>query len=359
MNLSDLKTQLNLIKQSESKLKNNLLQVTTGTVVGETGDSFRPYKVERTGYHYPIHGAKAIGKYNIGDFVKLDFEDGDRNKPVITGLFGSVQEESTIVDVIPENPGNTSLWIGEREKISIYKNDTLYKEFGTDLDLYYITAMAIDSLGNLIIANRKNLNILVIDKDGGELYETISSFPGSGGANTEGICVGSDYTIYITGYDTLKLYKYNRQYTYVTSYDISSDCPVPEGIVIDNERGILYINTSDDISNSKIQKYDLNGNFLGSLVAGLNFAEGISIDDLGNIYVSTKGAINKYNPSGTLLESYTLPSMGFGNLSFNNITRELYSAENAVIREWDENLNPLPSVIFPTGAYSCINYTGF
>ncbi|MFH1723998.1 MAG: PKD domain-containing protein [Elusimicrobiota bacterium] len=73
----------------------------------------------------------------------------------------------------------------------------------------------------------------------------------------------------------------------------------PIGIAVDSAAGIVYV---ADRENDRIQKFDLNGDFIGKFPAGPN-PHRIAVGPSGDVYVTfpSNYAFRKYSPSGALL----------------------------------------------------------
>jgi len=87
-----------------------------------------------------------------------------------------------------------------------------------------------------------------------------------------------------------------------TEKQISNFLNQPKSIVV-NSKGNIYI---ADLSNNKIQIFDNNAKYLSSI--DLSYPIGLALDKDNNVYVSETGtgAIKKYSPDNTLLETFIL-----------------------------------------------------
>jgi gluconolactonase len=94
----------------------------------------------------------------------------------------------------------------------------------------------------------------------------------------------------------------------------------PNGVVGTPDGKKLYVNQWSYNGSGGIWSFDINKD--GTLsnmqpfVQHLNFCDGMSMDELGNIYVSADGGVRVYNPSGTLLQIIPTPAANnvFGGL---------------------------------------------
>lgn len=86
----------------------------------------------------------------------------------------------------------------------------------------------------------------------------------------------------------------------------------PTGLALDRVGGVVYV---ADPQNSRVEKFDFNGNFLDSwrLDIATENPTSMAVDPFGDLYIgSSAGGVRKYDSSGTTLS--TLPGPG-GNWS--------------------------------------------
>lgn len=71
----------------------------------------------------------------------------------------------------------------------------------------------------------------------------------------------------------------------------------PIAVAVDNNLGRLYVT---NLSNEKVEVFDLNGNFLWDWATGFSNPHGIAVDSNGGVYVSDYNSndVEKFNPNG-------------------------------------------------------------
>ena len=204
-----------------------------------------------------------------------------------------------------------------------------------DADLYNPSAVAVDSGGNLYIADRDNGRIRKVDSNG--IISTIagggsSSFDDEGGLAIDGrlghpadIAFNGNGELYIadSDYNRIRRIDVNGIITTVVGSCTSSSCAGsfggdgglasaaglnhPEGLAFDTE-GNLYI---ADTGNNRIRKVDGNGiitTVAGNGLAGfagdgstatsaeLSSPSAVTVDGAGNLYINDGVAGNNYFP---------------------------------------------------------------
>jgi len=165
-----------------------------------------------------------------------------------------------------------------------------------DSGLIYPYGVAVDSSGNIYIADTSNNAIKKIDTSG-----NVATLVDSGLSSPSGVAVDSSGNIYIA--DTYNHTIKKRD----TSGDVTtlvSGLNFPYGVAVDNS-GNIYI---ADVGNNAIKKRDTNGTVTTLVDSGLDQPYGVAVDSSGNIYIADtqNHAIKKRDTSGnvtTLLDS--------------------------------------------------------
>src|SRR5262245_33343816 len=91
----------------------------------------------------------------------------------------------------------------------------------------------------------------------------------------------------------------------------------PVAVSLDHAGNVLVLNHSSGTGGS-VQKFDMFGNFLGTVVSGLSTAKGMVLDSLDNIYITVNGnTVLQIQPDGTL---NTIATINVANTLLRGIT---------------------------------------
>jgi sugar lactone lactonase YvrE len=204
----------------------------------------------------------------------------------------------------------------------------------TKASLEFPLAVAVDSLGNLFIADWGNHRIRKVDVHG--VITTVAGngdigYPGDGGAATnaglrssDGVAVDATGNLFIADYEQIRQVGTNGTITTVAGYGLpgysgdggaatSASLNYPAGAAVDAS-GNLFI---ADFYNDRIRKVDANG--IITTVAGngtqgysgdggpatsasLNYPEGVSVDEIGNLFIADAGnnRVRKVDAKGVI-----------------------------------------------------------
>ncbi len=123
------------------------------------------------------------------------------------------------------------------------------------------------------------------------------------------------------------------------------------GSVVDSSTGHFYVT---DFSGSSVSHFDNNGNLVGTFGSGYSTPEDIAVDAAGNFFVSDLGGnFQKFNSSGTLLQSWSLGRIDWFDLSSDENTL-YYTDEGGAIHRYDLQNNSALSDFASTGAQYAI-----
>ena len=167
-------------------------------------------------------------------------------------------------------------------------------------------AVAVDSLGNVYVADTVNNLIQKFKSDG----TFITQWGGGGSGNG----------------------KFNA----------------PWDVAVDSSNNVYVVDTT----NERIQKFDSNGNYLlqwgsgGSAVGQFNGPHGVAVDSSGNVYVAdtVNERIQKFDSNGVFISTFGIPGSGPGQFSglFRvavDLSGNVYTTEtvNERIQKFDSN----------------------
>ena len=206
---------------------------------------------------------------------------------------------------------------------------------------FYVSGIAFDSLGNIIVSEYGNHRVQKFSPSG--VY--MSKFGDIGSDNGQfvapmGLVVDSSDNIYVSDFGNNRVQKFDKDGNFIwwlgydgntggvhatgsaTNGSSNGQFYRPKGIAIDASDNIYVV----DHYNARVQKFDKDGNFIwwlgydgsttgihttGAGVGGtgngqLNYPERITIDSAGNIYVleASSYRIQKFDSSGNYISTF-------------------------------------------------------
>ncbi len=197
-------------------------------------------------------------------------------------------------------------------------------------ELYYPPEIAIDSLGNVYVANsRFSTGASYVDKldSSGNFLFRIGGATGSGNGqlyDVAGIAIDSADNVYIADQANYRIQKFDSSGNYVTKWGSAGSgngqFNYPSGIAIDAADNV-YV--SEAFSNKRIQKFTSSGVYVtkwGSAGSGNSQFQnitGIATDSSNNVYTtdSTNNRVQKFDSAGTYVTQWG--SVGTGDGQFN------------------------------------------
>jgi len=162
--------------------------------------------------------------------------------------------------------------------------------------------VALDSLGNIYVANVGDNNVIKYNTLGGLIGIIISGLRAP-----RGIALDSVGNIYVANYDANQVLKYNS----------SGGSPIltiaaggPQGVALDS-LGNIYV--ANSFTNT-VTKHNSSGGSPVLTIPQVDNTTGVAVDSLGYIYVANYGAtfVAKYNSTGQAMTSITILNTAYG-----------------------------------------------
>lgn len=170
--------------------------------------------------------------------------------------------------------------------------------------------LAVDAAGRLVVASHKDKGLMRYSLDGGSRAPLAQRYGGQVFNSPNDITVAPDGTLYFTDPDYQKAAAPGGQ-PVTGVYRVGGDGqvtlvdgsrPNPNGIALSPAGDVLYVNASDGL----LRAYPIAGGVPGpgrDLVAGLESADGMTVDCHGNLYVTEHPArrVRVFSPQGRQL----------------------------------------------------------
>jgi DNA-binding beta-propeller fold protein YncE len=168
--------------------------------------------------------------------------------------------------------------------------------------LYYPYGLAVDSVGNVYIADGIHNAI----KEWTKANNTVTTLVSSGLYYPGGVAVDGAGNVYIADTDNNAIKEWRKANNTVTTL-VSLGLYAPYGVAVDGA-GNVYI---ADTGNSAIKKWQVTNHNVTTLVSsGLGMPQGLAVDGAGNVYIadSSNGAIKEWTATNGMV--ITLVSSG-------------------------------------------------
>lgn len=182
------------------------------------------------------------------------------------------------------------------------------------------TDLAIDLQGNLYVVDAGNDRIQVFDPDGNFVRMWGKTGSGEGefnflranGDEIGGIAVDSDGNVYVADNANQRIQKFDLTGTFLLQWGSNGrgdgQFLSPIGITVDKQGNVYVIDDSRD----DVQKFDSNGTFLlkwgshGSRDGQFNYTGNLEIDSQGNVYVAdfSNHRVQKFDSQGIFLTKW-------------------------------------------------------
>ena len=210
--------------------------------------------------------------------------------------------------------------------------------------------IAIDSVGNIYVADGYNYRIEKFDNTGGFLAKWSLQGPGDGSfGGAMAITIDSTGDVYVLNGDywTYDIQKFDSSGNFITrwgghgSADGQFECA--EALATDSSNNV-YIS---DRCNYRIQKFDSSGNFIakwgiqGSGDGQFEYPQGLAVDSADNVYVSDgSNGIQKFDSSGNFIAKLN-QNIGYNIPIAVDSAGNIYAFEAWRIQKFDSSGNEL------------------
>lgn len=259
---------------------------------------------------------KSISLYNDEETLNDLFVDANKN---IYVLFYEGEELGEYILRKYNSSGDLLLTLGPfNDPYNIYVdneskiyvtdsgNDEVirYDSAGVELNRFSFSsphAIAVDSLYNIYISN--NNTVYKYDFE----FNLLSDPYISGYNYISDMFIDTSNNLYITDQDDNKVDKYNSSGTLL--FSVASNLKSPRSTVTDSSANIYIANYGDD----SIVKYNSSGTFVEIYKNNVRFDNNIAVDGSGNIYTIDNGYVYKFNTSYNIIKSYKVAIDGNTN----------------------------------------------
>jgi len=186
--------------------------------------------------------------------------------------------------------------------------------------------VAVDSSGNAYAVNTNNHRI---EKFSSERTYYITAWGSQGSRDGQfnypkGIAVDSSGNVYVADTDNHRIQKFDPDGRFITKWGSrgsgDGEFNSPKGIAVDSSGNVYVV----DAYNNRIQKFDPDGRFItkwgstGSRDGQFYYPKGIAVDSSGNVYVadSNNHRIQKFDPDGRFITKWGSRGSGDGQFYY-------------------------------------------
>jgi len=198
------------------------------------------------------------------------------------------------------------------------------QEFAPDEEFSNPDITIDEQTGNIYVADYFNDRIVKLDPSGNVITQWgIEGSEEGQFLNPQDVAIDSSGNTYVTDTNNHRIQKFDNNGQFILEWGTrgpeNGQFEFPSRLAFDSN-DILYVTESR--SDSRIQKFDTEGEFLGTIAAGqLSFPVGIGLDSSDNVYIAESGAsgnpsqIDKFTSSGEFITSWGSLGSGLGQLN--------------------------------------------
>jgi DNA-binding beta-propeller fold protein YncE len=250
---------------------------------------------------------------------------GTSDVKVSEAIGGLKQSTAYHFRVVASNAEGTSY--GEDEMLITKPAPQFSFAFGSEGSgngqLAYPYGLAVDSTGNLWVADSQNNRIEKFNSKGEYLSQFGTFGSGNGQLNNPlGLAIDSSGNLWVTDSGNNRIEKFNSKGEYLSKFGTTGSgngqFREPSGLAIDSAGNLWVV----DAQNSRVQKLNSKGEYLsqfGTSGAGNGqflWPFDVAIDSAGDLWVTDAGnsRVEKFNSKGEYLSQFGEPGTGDGQL---------------------------------------------
>lgn len=211
----------------------------------------------------------------------------------------------------------------------------------------HISGIAADGTGTYYATDDYNSRVLVLDSSGA----TIRTFGESDLSYPSDIAIGPDGNLFVSDEGMDKIFVYSKDGTLLRSFGTpgtgDGQLYSPSKLNFDRDGNLLVVNYW---RYQKIQRFDINGNYLGRVAPQITTPQALGVDRDGNLYIGHGySLITKLTPDG-LTEIFQIGGDGAENGQFSEVVNIVINEQNQIIAS--DPWNYRVQVFNPDGTYN-------
>jgi tripartite motif-containing protein 71 len=221
-----------------------------------------------------------------------------------------------------DSSGN--IYIADTDNCQIQKfdsNGTFIAKWGSqgsgDDQLIDPTGVAVDASGYVYVADHDRIK--KFDSNGTFIAKWGSEGDGDGQFFYRiGVAVDPSGEVYVADSGNHRIQKFDSNGNFITKWGSwgskSGQFASPGGIAVDSSENVYVADTL----NHRIQRFDSSGNFIGkwgsrgSAGGQFEYPSAVAVDSLRNVYVADIHHIQKFNSNGNLIAQWSYEGTGYG-----------------------------------------------